>query len=211
MNIREVNLLFPEIVFTKILNQISDDELIKINDFVKNLDYQTIGEKPIRDYLSLRSTSLNVLELPELKNLSDIIKKEFINYKNDILKYEYNDFIFTTSWATKCKPKQESTYHNHTNCMYSGIFYTNVDIDSGNLILNKMSKSNFLLRKSKDLDYNSDEIKINTFKKMLIFFPSHLHHKIGYNMSNITRHSIAFNFMPVGNLGFQDSQLFLGK
>jgi len=210
MKIREINLLFPEIVFTKILNEVSDNELTKINDFVKSLEYKTIGKKP-KNHLSLRSNSLNVFDLPELKKLADLIKKEFINFKNNILKYEYNDFIYTTSWVTKSNPKQESQYHNHANCLYSGIFYTNVNKDSGNLILNKMSKSNFLLKKSQDLDYNSDEIKINTLEKMVIFFPSHLHHKIGYNNSNITRYSIAFNFMPVGNLGFEDSQLYLGK
>ena len=38
MKIREVNLLFPEIVFTKILDQISDDEINELNNNIKNLN-----------------------------------------------------------------------------------------------------------------------------------------------------------------------------
>mgnify|MGYP006872181960 FL=1 len=41
MKIREVNLLFPEIVFTKILDQVSDNELNDLNAKIKNLNYNT--------------------------------------------------------------------------------------------------------------------------------------------------------------------------
>ena len=211
MKIREVNLLFPEIVFTKILDQISDDELNELNNNIKNLNYHSTAALQNRKHLSASSDNLYVFELSEFKKLAEIIKKEFYNFKNKVLKYTYNDFVFTTSWATKAEPGQESDYHNHSNCMYSGIFYTNVKKNSGNLILNDMPKTGFNLKLSEQLDYNSQSVKITPFNKMVIFFPSHLHHKIEFNSSDITRHSIAFNFMPVGKLGFHDSQLILGK
>jgi len=211
MKIREVNLLFPEIVFTKILDQISDDEINELNNNIKNLNYHTTAENKTRKHLSASSDNLYVFELPEFKKLADIIKKEFYNFKNNILKYTYNDFVYTTSWATKSEPGQESDYHNHANCMYSGIIYTNVGKNSGSLVLCDMTKSGFCLKVSEQLDYNSPSVNITPMNKMVVFFPSHLHHKIQFNNSNITRHSIAFNFMPVGKLGFHDSQLILGK
>ena len=210
MKIREINLLFAEIVFTKILNQLSNDELNKINDVLKNLDYhKTGGGTPVKNYLSSISKNLYILDLPELKKLADIIKDEFNNFKNNTLKYTYNDFVYTTSWATKCEPGQESYLHNHSNCFYSGVFYTDVNSDSGKLYLSSMKKNNFLLKKSEKTDYNSDSINVTTLKKMVIFFPSNLHHKINFNNSNITRYSIAFNFIPTGDLGLDDSRLVL--
>lgn len=211
MKIREVNLLFPEIVFTKILDQISDDELIELNNNIRNLDFHTTAKIKTRKHLSASSNNLYVFELPEFKKLADVIKKEFNDFKNNTLKYTYNDFVYTTSWATKAEPGQESDYHNHANCMYSGIIYTNVEKDSGNLLLTDMTKSGFCLKVSEQLDYNSASIHITPINKMVIFFPSNLHHKIEFNNSNITRHSIAFNFMPIGKLGYHDSQLILGK
>ena len=44
---------------------------------------------------------------------------------------------------------------------------------------------------------------------MIIFFPIELFHKILKNNSDIIRYSIAFNMIPVGNIGNINSDSFL--
>ena len=39
----------------------------------------------------------------------------------------------------------------------------------------------------------------------MILFPSEVHHKILKNNSNIVRHSLAFNFLPIGKIGDGDN------
>ena len=58
MKIREVNLLFPEIVFTKILDQVSDNELNDLNANIKNLNYHTTAGLQTRKHLSSSSDNL---------------------------------------------------------------------------------------------------------------------------------------------------------
>jgi len=44
---------------------------------------------------------------------------------------------------------------------------------------------------------------------MLLLFPSKILHKIGKHESTIARHSIAFNVLPIGEIGEGDSTLIL--
>ena len=49
------------------------------------------------------------------------------------MKYK-NDFEITTSWLTVSKKNEQSTFHNHNNCMYSGVFYLQTDENSGDIV-----------------------------------------------------------------------------
>ena len=57
--------------------------------------------------------------------------------------------------------------------------------------------------------HNSQKFNFKPKNKMIIFFPSELYHKIEKNNSNITRYSIDFNMMPIGNIGSINSDSFL--
>jgi len=75
--------------------------------------------------------------------------------------------------------------------------------------LNAFRQKGFLVQPSQYTDLNSPYYSIGAMNKMLIFFPSHLYHRIGFNNSNLTRYSIAFNFIPTGKIGYADSELKL--
>ena len=53
--------------------------------------------------------------------------------------------------------------------------------------------------------FNSREWRYTPTNGLLLFFPSEMHHKIEKNESNITRHSLAFNIIPIGTYGEGDS------
>ena len=211
MKIREINLFFPEVVFTKILNEIDDTELEKLNKEVSILKYVKSGlSKDIQNNnTSFSSDNRYIFSLPEFNNLKNIILNEFNKFKNNTLKYNSNNFVYTTSWATKSLPNQKSDYHNHANCFYSGIFYLNTDKDCGDLVFNNFNIKGFNVIPTEYNDYNSPSYRIKPKNKLLTFFPSHLVHRIALNTSNITRYSIAFNFIPVNKIGEGDSELIL--
>jgi len=211
MKIREVNLLFPEVVFTKILNEVNNTELEKLTKEISDLKYVKSGlsKDKQNNNTSFSSDSKYIFSLPKFNNLKNIILNEFYKFKNNVLKYNNNNFIFTTSWATKSLPNQKSDYHNHSNCFYSGIFYLNTDKDCGDLVFNNFNVKGFSVKPTEYNDYNSPLYRIKPQNKLLIFFPSHLAHRIALNTSNIIRYSIAFNFIPVNKIGDGDSQLII--
>ena len=119
--------LFPKLVYKNILDDITDEELLEIKKYLNNIEYRKTDK--YKNALESTSSSQNnfIFKNKELFFLKERIMKEFIFFKNSILKYENNDFIFTTSWIAKSEKNETSEYHNHSNCMYSGIFYVNTD------------------------------------------------------------------------------------
>jgi uncharacterized protein (TIGR02466 family) len=204
--------LFPQVVYTSTLNNISDKQLLKINNILKK---QNIENSGIKDYVvfednSHGSQSKKLLDNPQLEYLKDIFLNEFNVFKNEVLKLKKNDFIITTSWMAKVKPKKSSQFHNHHHCYYSGVFYTNTNESSGNIIFeNFTSQKRFDVIPSDYNVYNSGSWRIKPENKMIIFFPSEMYHKIDKNNSNITRYSIAFNLLPTGIIGEGDSAITL--
>jgi uncharacterized protein (TIGR02466 family) len=206
--------LFSQVVYQSILNDIDEKELLNIKNILEKEDYNFSGNKNdpnIKDKVSNSGASndLKILNKIELKPLKDRILSEFNYFKNEILKYEKNKFVVTTSWSTKTNPGEESDWHNHHNCYYSGVFYINTDNNSGDIVFENFADKRFLLTPSSYNLYNATSYFIKPQNGTVIFFPSHLYHRIYKNNSNITRYSLAFNLLPVGELGEGDSQLIL--
>jgi hypothetical protein len=87
----------------------------------------------------------NILKVNDLNFLYKKILNYFNNYKNDVLNYE-NKFIITTSWITRMLPKNlAGEFHIHSNCMFSAVFYINVDDNSGNICFEHFNDNNWHL------------------------------------------------------------------
>jgi len=212
LNEKKVYTLFSKVFYNTNLN-LNDNELKEVvkvldNIYTKNsYEHYATHHNMDRNKLSQASIRKNVLDdLPILKNL---IINEFNIFKNDVLKYERNDFKITTSWISKSIKGQSSEYHNHNNCMYSGIFYVQTDKNSGGISFENFENTRFLLNPTEHNLYNCKEIVINPVNNTLIFFPSEIHHKVLLNNSDIVRYAIAFNLIPIGKIGKEDSDSFL--
>lgn len=192
--------LFPSSVFT--LN-VDDDfsKLLKLKEY--NYKKQKIG------HLCYSTLSKDVLnQFPKEKEKLQIY---FDSVKDNILSFKNTKFNITTSWGTKCESGGYSQYHHHRNCMYSAIFYYDDCDDVGDLEF-----ENFYRRDSFEIVpdsynlHNSVEWKFTPVKNLLIIFPSYLHHRIGYNPSQVNnRYSLALNFHPCGEYGRGDSSISL--
>ena len=101
--------------------------------------------------------------------------------------------------------------HQHHNSFYSGLYYfDDYEDNSGNIRffdpLVRFNSFFMISDKSADLNlHNSNTWDIKPKKNMLIFFPSYLEHSILDNKSKRPRHSLAFNFIPIGKYGVCDS------
>ena len=204
----ELYSLFPKLVYTNILEDITDQQLYEIKNYLDNIQYQKIDNSNKNTYTSASKSNF-IFKDEKLFSLKERIMTEFNFFKNNILKYENNDFIFTTSWIAKSEKNETSEYHNHNNCMYSGIFYVNTDENCGQLCFENFADKRFNLIPTEYNIYNCLNFNFKPKNKMIIFFPSELFHKILKNNSDIIRYSIAFNMIPVGNIGNINSDSFL--
>ena len=145
---------------------------------------------------------------PELHFLEQMLLEEFYRFKNVVLRYEDTDFRITTSWFTKTESGESSKYHNHFNSMYSGVFYFNNDVEHTSITFTYFgaSTSYVFVNATEYNHYNSSSWTFQQKNNSCIYFPSHLPHTIEKNTGNKIRQSIAFNIMPVGDVGWGDSR-----
>jgi len=199
--------LFSKVVYVKQTN-------INCENILKNINEKTsvsgVPNKITKKYLVLASTNKKVLDQSKYKNLKKEIMKEFYYYAHGVLNYKNNKFKMTTSWFTKSNRNQESIYHNHNNCMFSGVLYLKIDDNSGGINFNNYENFRFQLIATKYDMLNARDYTIKPKTGTIIFFPSEMHHKILQNESNEERVSLAFNFLPVGHIGGDgDSQAII--
>jgi|TARA_B100000282_G_scaffold136598_1_gene97916 uncharacterized protein (TIGR02466 family) len=174
---------------------------------IKNINFNNSGKS---GQSAEQSNSLYVIN--DYQELGIEILKIFQQYTFNILKLS-NDFTISTSWFTRMKPGDTCSMHQHHNCFYSGLYYfDDYEYNSGNIrffdplirfsnffmVSNSNNPTDFNLQNSKTWD-------IQPKKNMLIFFPSYLDHSILDNESKKSRHSLAFNLIPIGKYGSSDS------
>ena len=201
--------LFAKIVYFSLLE---DLDLTKINKLVKKIGFTKSGEKTDRDVANIVNISLDthILNNKSFKFLKKIIEKEFNAYKNNVLQYHNTDFKITTSWIARSQPGQASNYHNHSNCLYSGILYLATPPNCGGIsFLNYFDKETIKIIPTKYTLHNSKEFTFHPKAKTICFFPSDIHHKILPNHSNEVRFSLAFNLFPSGQLGHNNIDSFV--
>jgi hypothetical protein len=172
-------------------------------------------EKKLNNYIKNNKEKINIsknyiLHDEKLIFLNKKILNEINYYKENILKYS-NNFKLTTSWITETTKIDTGGHelHSHKNCFISGVFYINEGLGFAPIEFLNFDNSGFYLKPTEWNNYNSYNFKINIKKNMLLLFPSKLLHKIGKHNSDISRHSIAFNVLPVGEIGEGDSTLIL--
>ena len=181
-------------------------KLQKDFDLHVNYEFKPLLSSVVADsYITCRKDILN--DYIDLKNM---IMECFNDYKNSVFEYAYTDFKITTSWMTKVEPNNFSEFHKHSNSMFSAVYYfdTSEEIAPLQFKYNNVL-SNFGLNVRKENIYNQDVQSIRPEKNYLIFFPSHLEHRIGLHKGEKTRYSLACNFFPTGEIGREDSYVNL--
>jgi len=184
---------------------ISDEQVKFVISEIDKISFQKWNKEEVSS-TALSSNNKYFLDQKELNFLKELIVQDFNNYVKEVFKWN-NYFKMTTSWIAKIEPGKNSHFHNHNNCMYSGILYLQTDENTGRIIFNQFDLKRYQLEPTEYNDYNSAELSIQPKNKTMIYFPAEIFHKIEENKSNITRYSLAFNFIPTGVIGQGDSQM----
>ena len=196
----EIFPLFSKPVYLKIL----DIDTKKIVPMLEEYDFKIAGNEYTHsediDNANSLSKNLYVLNDKRFKFLKDKIMEEFYKFSRGEMKYP-NKFEITTSWFTKTTKNQSGFFHNHNNCMISGILYLQTNENSGNIVFENFSNKRYKLEVDDYNVYNSTEWKIGPVDGLLVMFPSEVHHMLQENKSDITRYSLAFNLSPIGLIG----------
>jgi len=192
---------FPQMVATSFL-EITDEQHIFLRGYISasKIDQPHRQED---EHTGFASDNKYVLNDSELSFLKDIIMGKFNEFKNSIMRYDNTIFEMNTSWITKTPKGHYSNFHNHNNCMFSGVFYFD---ESSDLEFEDFSTRRFDVTPSEYNNFNSVSQAIQIKKNMVVFFDSRLWHKISLNESDETRYSLAFNIVPTGLIGYGDSQ-----
>ena len=202
-----IHLLFSKVLYVKKIN-IDCNQILNI---VKKQTWSVSGLPRDKNnkQISLASKNKKVLDDVKYKNLKKEIMKEFYEYAHKILNYTNNKFKMTTSWFTKTEKGKESNYHNHSNCMISGVLYLQTDDKSGSINFIDYSNRRFKLISKEYHVYNCMDFTFVPKNGLILFFPSEMHHKILRNESDITRYSIAFNLVPYGDIWIKGDDSYL--
>lgn len=194
-------------LFPTVVQKITLDLSLKdLKEAVENLEYRDIETDLPNPPMVSKNFYLLDTYLNEKQLFMDVFNK---NYKDDVFQYHDTEFKITTSWATKTnKGAYGGHYHRHKNCMFCGVFYfddlkTPIIFNGQNLI-----DEDIMVNDPKSWNiYNSREIKVFPTANTLFLFPSYLQHRIGKNIEDEARYSVAFNLFPTGIFGKLDSEL----
>ena len=182
-------------------------------DYVRAVEYY----RPPADNGWL-SNNTYLLDNPVMKTLKDQIMDAFNKSIVDhILSLpDEMKFRMTNSWSVKHEHGEFAQQHIHTNSIWSGVYYLDVDEVSGKISFHRPINDERVLpmsmrpgRHKEQTPYNEYQYSHIPEKGDLIFFPSSLEHSVAKNQSKGERHSIAFNFFATGNWGEMEHELVL--
>jgi len=196
----QIEPIFPQAVIG--LNKLEVDPN-KVLKYLKSIEFEKTNLSISGTADAYISKNHNVFE--DLGYLKDEIHNNIKNYLNNIMKLKM-DFQFTTSWATKTLPNGYSQKHKHNNSFLSGVYYPVGDKNFSIKFYKKSSFWSFQVLEANNL--NADWYGINIVEDgILLLFQSDLEHSIERNLSDKTRYSIAFNTLPLGEIGEGDSKI----
>ena len=203
----EVLGLFPQPVFTAIY---TDGDL---NNTIKYLDSCELIDGGKANEYGLHSKNTYVLNEPECKPLADFIKQSLLHFGKEVLMYTYDEYAFLQSWISHKTPGQFHTMHTHPNSLISGVFYYGEeDPDIPAISFHKPVAGvnvSYLAPKHvadrRKSQYAWDQFSINYTPGLLLLFPSYMFHSVPVNKSNKVRKSLAFNVLPKGKIGDENS------
>jgi len=153
---------------------------------------------------SLIGKDFNILK--KYENLNKEINKAVAITLKEILMLKNINYRIFNSWLTKAGPKTSSDSHKHTNSWLSGVYYPKGHPGfSINFCYDNVHP--FYTRPTEYNIYNSTDWTIFPEDNHLILFFSQLRHKIMPNESTKDRFSLAFNILPKGQFGDDDSKV----
>ena len=172
----------------------SEDELKYITNFNKK---HNIGNQ-----ISVDNNTNIFLESEEMESIRKFIEREISQYVDFILspKNKELEFYIVESWATYAEPGHYHFSHFHSNSLFSGCLYVNVDEDCDKIMFHNDKCERIYIAPQTYNMYNSELWWVPVKNGQLIMFDSSLAHSVPMTTSTKTRICLAFNVLVKGNL-----------
>ena len=182
-----------------------------IKDKLKNLHYVRMAENNAH-----YTENKTVLNLSEFSSLKSSLMEHVVNYASNIIEVADNvEWYFTTSWVVRHQKQDWAQSHLHCNSIISGVYYIEVDDDSGSFVFDKDSSLLNLFTPTVDVDvkkwnvFNSRNWAIKPKNDMVIMFPSQIKHFVTPSNSDNLRYCLSFNLFVRGTIAKEISELHL--
>lgn len=204
---REIIPLFSSPVYIKNLGGFqTEDELLALDNLVSSND--VVWASNHNNNVSKDNRWLDSVKETRLYSL---IQEELKQYFYGVMQANPDIEIYITeSWLNKSDPGQEHHRHRHANSIISGVYYFNVNVDSGNLIFSNSQYQQIEYTTVNSNIYNSKHWVLTPKQHSLLLFPSSLEHKVSKNNSNTNRISLSFNTFikgPISNYFLQSLEI----
>lgn len=183
--------LFPTpLLITKLNRNITDNE----KQFIKD------SALSVRNNINNSiTTSNNVLDNNELKDIKEYIETHIQEYKQKIISPKYDNTLYITeSWINYTNKNQSHHKHSHDNSLVSGVFYFNTIENDAITFYKKKSGLSLSFDTETANVFNTLSYKLPVSNNMLILFPSELEHEVDINIQDKTRISLSFNVFVKG-------------
>jgi uncharacterized protein (TIGR02466 family) len=185
------------------------------SEIVKNLNYERMPSEN-----GSYSSDKMILESNVFFDLKSSIANSVHQFVYECLSIKKNfDFQIENSWINLHYPGDYAGSHRHSNSLISGIYYIDVNENSGPIIFEKDKSFYNLFTDTLEIEFNDENLNIFNLeawsfvpkKGDLFLFPSLLYHHTGINNSESNRYSLAFNVFPRGIFGKSINSLIIKK
>jgi uncharacterized protein (TIGR02466 family) len=188
--------IFPQPVYIEQFKRSLSEEENKFIENQKKLTKENVG-----NFSSIESYVLEKKEMQKLKNDLLLGVNNFIN--KIICPLNKIEPYITQSWLNWTSKNEFHHSHAHPNSFLSGVFYIDVDekVDSISFYKGKYDFFKIYNDPKNDNVFNTNMVKLNVKKGMLILFRSHLLHEVSSKLNENVRISLAFNTFIKGTWG----------
>ncbi len=188
----ELHALFPTPIYKVNIRPLGYEELQCLNEL--EMCDQTLGNRV--------STNTHILDEPRLNSFKLALEEIINQYAKSLLHIDNHNFYITNSWLNSTDTNQQHIIHNHSNSIFSGVYYIDVEDTVPLITFNRMQPPFLLNFIPKEFTiFNAMEWSIPVENNSLIIFPSTLYHYVKPNLQKKTRVSIVFNSFVKGNIG----------
>lgn len=190
----EIRPLFAEpIMIADLSKAIGQKEI----DYIKSL-------KMVQNRTNFISEDLYIFEHPQLKGLKKAVQGALDKFASEVLGIGQKLYP-TQSWSLSNPPGAGMHGHSHSNSIVSGSFYyaPMPEPVSGMIFSrsNSYQQIELVPQDDKRSIFNTPMHHVKPQQGQLILFSSGLQHLVEPNMSQQSRHSIAFNTFVKGKIG----------
>lgn len=185
-------------------------QLDNLTQRIAQLDYERmpVGNGDI-------TTTKWLLEQEQFADLRTLVLEEINIFTHYLLHMDPQkiQWRLQNSWAVRHQKDDWSQAHHHTNSVFSGVYYVDTTMDSGNLVFTRthdtVSTVTFDFPYTHFNELNSKSFSITPHPGEIVMFPSHLMHSVERNQSDQIRYAVAFNFVPTGTWGEDEHEISL--